>query len=30
MGHWITFFGLNIDSNLDKKAILELLPATMS
>lgn len=26
---WITFFGLNIDFNLDKKAILELLPATM-
>jgi hypothetical protein len=27
---WIAFFGLNINTELDKKAILELLPATMS
>jgi hypothetical protein len=26
---WITFFGLPIDTSLDKKAILELLPASM-
>jgi hypothetical protein len=27
---WITFFGLSIDTALDKKAILELLPASMA